>query len=93
MTYHRNPIVDGRIAVSLDRTVALDWLHNLSLGIFQCFIASLIATLIGLDAWKIPGTEDVRRCVSICRLQNGLFQFYAKEARSGNKHSEVQRWM
>ena len=91
MTYHRNPIFDEDLGVSLDDTAALDWLHILALGVFQVFIGCLINTLIAVNAWKVLGGIDIRRQLSISRLQNGLFAFYSDQVKKGVEYTQVQR--
>ena len=91
MTYHRNPIVNRRLGVSLHETAALDWLHTLSLGIFQSSIGALVNLLIVLNAWNVPGPAAVRRAISIDRLQSDLFAFYTAQAKLGVQLSRVQR--
>jgi hypothetical protein len=92
MTYHRNPIFSQTLHVSLHDSVSIDWLHTLSLGIFQDFVGTLIQALIDQNAWQIPAsTADERRRLSISRLQAGLFKFYADQARRGILFTAVQR--
>ena len=36
--YHRNPLWNRRMGFTHDRRMAVDWLHSLSLGVFQLFV-------------------------------------------------------
>jgi hypothetical protein len=92
MTHHRNPLFAPDIHVSLQDTIAIDWLHTFSLGIFQDFVGTLVNTLISKNAWAVPqATADTTRKLSISRLQAGLFAFYGMQSRCGIVHTAVQR--
>jgi hypothetical protein len=92
MTHHRNPIFSDAVHISLQESVAIDWLHTMSLGIFQEFVGGLVQALIAVNAWGIPPTTgDVQKRLSMSRLQSGLFSFYAEQARNGIVHTAVQR--
>jgi hypothetical protein len=90
MTHHRNPLFGSSVHVSLHDSVAIDWLHTLSLGIFQDFLGELIIALIRLNAWQVPGAADVRKNI---RLQDSgwSFGFYASQSRLGISYTQVQR--
>ena len=91
MTHHRNPLFGVSVHVSLFDTVAIDWLHTLSLGIFQDFLGELVNHLIDQNAWQVPGAASVCRKLSVSRLQAGLFAFCSAQRQQGIAYSEVQR--
>ena len=57
MTHHRNPIFAEFTGVLPATTIALDWMHTLSLGVFQTWGAYCVHALVRSDAWKI-GVAD-----------------------------------
>ena len=92
ITHHRNPLFCTELRVSLHDVFAVDWLHTLSLGIFQDFCGELVNTLIRLDAFPSAGsTEEARRLSAVAALQAQLFAFYAAEVKAGRTHTQVQR--
>ena len=91
MTHHRNPLFGGTSAISFASCICLDWLHTLSLGIFQDFIGAFVNTLIQLNVWHCPGNLEPCRRFSFCRFEADLRQFYRDERQLGVFHSQVQR--
>ena len=90
-TKHRNPLFDDAIGITPERCVMIDWLHTLSLGIFQDFLAALFHKLFYIvNAWKVPSGRDNLRLLSVARLQADLFSWYGDESRRGKEHTRIQ---
>jgi hypothetical protein len=88
---HRNPLFNSATGVTPDNTICVDWLHNLSLGVFKDFIGAAVNKVVHTDnIYNTIGTVASRLTLSIGRLQAELFAFYSSEARAGRKHTRVQ---
>jgi hypothetical protein len=88
---HRNPLFDDETGIDPTRTISIDPLHCLSLGVFQSFIAALVAELIWKsNVWRLPGNADENRLAGTRRLSGELFAWYAAEAKAGRHHTRVQ---
>ena len=70
--------------------LSVDWLHTLSLGIFQDFVGSLVWALVEANVWRVGVARDARLQLSVNRLENELFRFYREQAQQGIQHSRVQ---
>ena len=69
----------------------MDWLHTLSLGAFQEFLAFLFAHMMYVDnVWRVAGPPETILRVSVKRLEAELFSWYATEERAGRIHTRVQ---
>ena len=91
LTLHRNPLLTEGLC-SVPDCLQVDWLHAMSLGIFQDYLGFLFAWLFyehGLYATR--GTRPQRLGVSVQRLEQALFVWYAKEQQAGRYHTRVQR--
>jgi hypothetical protein len=88
---HRSPLFAADLHVSPNASFQIDWLHTLSLGIFQDYGAALMGRLFDANVWKCPGNIDARIKLSVGHIENDLFAFYAAEAKAGRNHSRVQR--
>ncbi len=63
--------------------LSVDWLHTLSLGIFQYFLGSLVWALVEAAVWRVGGARDARLQLSLNKLENELFRFYWEQAQQG----------
>jgi hypothetical protein len=64
----------------------------LSLGVFQDLLGYLLDALFTANAWGVPATTaDVKKKLSVARLENELCKWYADERRAGREHSQIQR--
>ena len=68
-----------------------DWLHALSLGVFQFFVTHLLRVLVGSDVFGVGGTADARWQTSCHTIRSMLFNWYEDEAREGRQHTKVQQ--
>lgn len=91
MTRHRNPLWCSAIGLTPQACIQVDWMHTLSLGIFQDFVGSLCQALFAANALGVSGSPDVRKQVSVQYMERELFDFYAEAARTGTELSRVQR--
>jgi len=88
---HRNPIFCKRIGVTPSRTIAIDWLHCLSLGVFQDFLAFLMFAVMHVDMlFCALANAEVRAIIACSRIQSELFEWYGAEARQHRQHNRVQ---
>ncbi len=72
-------------------TIGIDSLHALSLGVFQNFVAPLVAAMVWVDnCWGIRGGAAARMAGSVGRMSQELFVWYGVEARMGRNHTRVQ---
>ena len=66
---HRNPLWSEKTGILPDRSAALDWLHVLSLGVFQTWCALAVHQLIACDAWgTLATTWEGKAALSCQRL-------------------------
>ena len=92
MTHHRDPLFCPNLRLSLHHSFAVDWLHTLSLGVFQDYGGELVNTLIRLEVFPAAGSSDeVRRRAAVASIQADLFAFYSSEMKLGRVHTQVQR--
>ena len=55
-THHRNPLFSEETGITLQACAALDWLHCLSLGVFQTYISFAMQHMFRADAWRTGET-------------------------------------
>ena len=60
--------------------LSVDWLHTLSLRIFQDFLGSLVWALVEANVWRVGVARDVRLQLSVNRMEHELFRFYREQA-------------
>lgn len=82
-TKHRNPMFDPAIGVT-PRTLCVDELHTMHLGVFQDFVSRALWALLDKDVWNSsPGaTEEVKRKAGAIHLRHDLFAYYGEEKRT-----------
>ena len=89
---HRCPLLGRRTGASPGRSLGLDWLHALSLGVFKHWLMWFIHALLEHNAWGVSGADRQTRFeLGVFRLKEELFQWYASEKRKGKQHTEVQK--
>lgn len=71
--------------------LGVDWLHCLSLGVFQFWLAELIADLLACNAWCVAGAAAARYELGVAHLREELFGWYRSESSQGRHHTRVQR--
>ena len=81
---------DPSTGVSPGATIAIDWLHALSLGVFKSFATFVVHAFIDVNAWCIPGGADDRRAGSTASIRAELFAWYASENKAGRFPNRVQ---
>ena len=87
---HRNPLFSAETDIDME-CLSVDWLHTLSLGIFQDLLGLLVWALMEANVWRVGGARDARLQLSVNRLDNELFRFYREQAQQGIQHSRAQR--
>ena len=91
ITHHRNPLFAPETGVSPDRAAALDWLHTLSLGVFQTYCSYVIQQLFRIDAWRtLETTEHGRISMSIYRLSAELTAWQREQRSKGRDITEIR---
>ena len=91
-TLHRIPLWNKDTGCTHDRTMGVDNLHTLSLGVYAFFCQFLIHMCFSCDVWETrETTEEARIRMSVYRMEHDLKTFYRREKRRGVNHSvEVQ---
>jgi hypothetical protein len=89
MAKHRNPLLSAATGVSL-ASLGIDWLHALSLGVFQHYLAHLIWDLVLANVWSIAGPMVHRMELSVVSLRAELWAWYSQESKHGRNWTRVQ---
>jgi hypothetical protein len=90
---HRNPLWRADIGIMPAAVLGVDWLHAMSLGIFQDFCASLYHTLIfDLNVFAAAARPSDALPIAVARIEPMLFNWYRAEARNGVHHTRVQHF-
>lgn len=87
---HRNPLFAAELGVVPERILMVDWMHTLSLGVYQNFLGHLFQAMFAANVWQLEGNMENRIKMSCIRLRAQLFQWYAEEAQEGRVHTRVQ---
>jgi hypothetical protein len=87
---HRNPVFSPATGVGL-KNIGLDWLHILSLGVFQCFCLVLVWDAITANIYNVAGTFQNVFEITVGRMKNELWQWYSDEAALGRNHTRCQQ--
>lgn len=85
----RNPLFVAETYIS-PSSISPDWMHTLSLGVFQFFCAPLVWALLDQNAWQLECATAMLPEMGLASLREELFQWYVREARAGNMHTRVQ---
>jgi hypothetical protein len=72
-------------------SLGIDWLHSLSLGVFQTYLCMLVHELLVKNAWACQGAAAAVFELGVGRLREDLFTWYESERKAGRKHTEVQK--
>ena len=81
---HRNPIWNSETGIRVDKCGALDWLHGLSLGVFQSFVSFTIHSMLGVDLWATTETtQEAKSAVSMQKLTAEVEEWQKTMARRG----------
>ena len=89
LTRRRNPLFANDIGLSPWATMAVDWQHCLSLGVFKTWASLAVHSLINVNAWNVPGAKAERLTGSATIIRRLLFQWYSDEHKRGISHSRV----
>ena len=88
--YHRNPIWSEEHGFTHDRTMAIDWLHTISLGVSQFFIVFVMHLFFAADAWGTrESTEDCRISSSLDQIRRELREYYRDQRAMGVNVTEI----
>ena len=73
---HRTPLCNRATGVTVQRCLAMDSLHCLSLGCYALFLMNLFHLLIERNVWNVPdSTVGGRFEASVARLRGGVVFF------------------
>ena len=88
---HRNPLLTAGLCTIVG-CMQVDWLHSMSLGVFQDFLGALFFWLF-LDQgfYTERGTRAQVVALSTLRLEQQLFNWYREQEAQGLYHTQVQR--
>ena len=82
---HKNPLFNDAIGFTPYRCVGVDWLHTLSLGIFQTWCSATLHELFRVDAWQtLSANEAARVRMSTQRLSAELELWTAAQGDNRN---------
>jgi hypothetical protein len=87
---HRCPLFGKETGLSSEN-LGVDWLHTLSLGVFQTWLGHLVWDLLKANVWSIQGSAAARHELGISCLREELFLWYKSEASQGRHHTRVQK--
>ena len=92
LTLHNNPLWNEETGCTHERTMGVDNLHTLSLGVYAFFSQFVIHLCFSYDVWETrETTEEARIAMSVDRMEMDLKDFYRMDRKRGVKHSvEVQ---
>ena len=90
LTHHRCPLWDSDILLTPD-ALQIDWLHALSLGVFQDFCGHFIQHMFSANVWCMPTTGDAAQKMATPIIEEDLFAWYKEERRLKQLHTAVQR--
>ena len=85
----RNPLFDNSTGITV-ATLGVDWLHCLSLGVWQHLVGHLFWALIEANVFEINATSTNLRELSIVSLKSRLFSWYAEESARGRPHTRLE---
>jgi hypothetical protein len=71
--------------------LGVDWLHTLSLGVFQVWLAEVVGDLLDASVWNVRGPAVARHELGVACLREELFGWYTTEAKAGRNHTRVQK--
>jgi hypothetical protein len=86
---HRNPLFALETGVSLE-SLGIDWLHSLSLGSFQHYLAYLVWALLLADPWNLRGPMASKAELGIVALRSELWSWYSSESSVGRNWTRIQ---
>ena len=90
-TFHRNPLFNERRGTGIDRVLVQDFLHVLSLGAFETFNAACTWQLLNANIFDVhESSAHAVLVTNTLRLRADICAFYAREARAGVKHCQIQ---
>ena len=88
-TRRRNPVFCKESGVSID-TIAIDWLHNFSLGIFRHALSAFMCEMIDSNVYDVQGNMDARKELIVSNCRDELFRWYTEQEQAGTLRARVQ---
>ena len=90
MAKFNNPLFDDETGITVE-SLAIDWLHALSLGVFQEILGPLIWALLRGNAFGVPGTSTNLTEHGLSALVECLWNWYKEESQRGIAHTRIQK--
>ena len=69
---------------------ALDWLHVLSLGVFQVIVGYLLQRLLRKNAFRVRGTSTNLMELGLGALKSKLGDWYAVQQAAGKQYTHLE---
>jgi hypothetical protein len=89
ITKFRNPLFHPRTGITL-LSLALDWLHILSLGVFQVILGHLLQRLLRRNAFRVRGTSTNLMELGLSVLKGHLGVWYTEQAKAGKQYTHLE---
>ena len=88
---HRNPLFSAATGISVSRSTAIDWLHTISLGVFQTYLAFTMQVLFENDAWRTRNdNRDAKIRLSVPQIAAELIAWQRQQGRLGRSVTEIK---
>ena len=88
----RNPLFSSESGVSID-SIAVDWLHTLSLGVFQHLLGAFVWNFVEADSFHVnQTTKQARLDLSVAQIRNQLFDLHKAESLEIANTAEHRVW-
>ena len=86
---HRNPLFSEATGITPERCLAVDWLHCLSLGVFQNYLAIVVNMLFASNAWQTAESTAVGVAMVSCQLLSAELEAWYKSD-AGRGYTRIQ---
>jgi hypothetical protein len=90
VTRQRNPLFNTRRTGITVTDLGIDWLHALSLGVFQVIVGLFLRELLDANAWRVAGGTGGKLELGVARLKGEMDLWYSEEERQGRYVTRVQ---
>ena len=83
---------DAELGITLYKSLAMDFLHCVSKGVYSFFCAHFFKTIFESNVLGVEeGPYDVVVMATVQEVRSRLFQWYRDEATAGRIHTQVQQ--
>ena len=88
---HRCPLFSRETTLSPEN-LGVDWLHTISLGIAQAWLAYLVWDLLLANVFDLHGRAADRLELGVARMRELLFSWYTEESAAGREHTRARKF-